>query len=117
MLQSTFKAFFAALLLAGTAVAQEGPALTEGHLDYVDANDNGGVSRQELDAVVGQAFSQLDTNNDGSLGPAELTGVLTEAQFSTLDGNGDGSVSRAELANQAAEDFAAADRNRDGQLR
>ena len=117
MMQSAFATIFAMLLVAGSAVAQQSSqTLTQGEQDYVDTNDNGGVSRKELDAVVGQALSQLDTNADGSLSPAELTGVLTAAQFSAIDENGDGKVSRAELMNQASKDFAAADHNRDGQL-
>ena len=90
--------------------------LKEGHVDYLDTDNNNAVQPGELQVFVGQAFVHLDTNKDGSLVSAETAAILTAAQFSAVDENGNGRISQAELMKQMSEDFAAADRDKDGQL-
>ena len=90
--------------------------LKEGHVDYLDTDNNNAVQPGELEVFVGQAFVHLDANKDGSLVSAETAAILTPAQFSAVDENGNGRISQAELMKQMSEDFAAADRDKDGQL-
>ncbi|WP_157017873.1 EF-hand domain-containing protein [Mesorhizobium xinjiangense] len=101
----------------GLAAAQQAPAMHEGHLDRLDANNNGGVSQQEYEAFMVESFARLDKNGDGVLIESEVTEVLTPEQFRTTDKNGDGRVSRDEFRRQVMSDFAAADRDGDGHLK
>ena len=112
----TAGALSAFILLTGSAVAQQTVPLKEGHLDYVDTNDDNVVQPSEMQVFAGQAFGTLDANKDGALVSAETAAILTPAQFSAVDDNGDGRISQAELTKQMSEDFAAADRDKNGQL-
>lgn len=116
----------AALLAAsGVALAQSGPPNPHGrHVMTHDANGDGAVTREELDAARATEFARLDADRDGSVtryemraghhggrghrpGPdANGDGSVTRdeflarpnAMFDELDGNDDGVLSTAELA-------------------
>ncbi len=77
-----------------------------------DANDDGQMSKEELEQGVKNAFAFLDRNQDGHISPAELEAALTEKtgsthkglidlMFTTLDTDADGKVSMDELASLA----------------
>ena len=105
-----------ALLLAGPALAQDAPALHEGHLNTLDAEQSGSVSQAEYQSFMQDAFATLDANGDGVLVESEASVVLSPEQFGQTDANRDGRVTRQEFMNQVMGDFAAGDRDRDGQL-
>ncbi len=120
----------AALLAAsGVALAQSGPPNPHGrHVMTHDANGDGAVTREELDAARATEFARLDADRDGAVtrdemraghhggrghgpghgpGPdANGDGSVTRdeflarpnAMFDELDGNDDGVLSTAELA-------------------
>jgi hypothetical protein len=106
-------------LLVGSnlAIAQQAPAIHEGHLNQLDSNKNGGVSRAEYQTFMTAGFARLDSNGDGVLVESEGANVLTPEQLSSLDVNRDGRVSRNEFMTQVMKDFASADRGGDGQLK
>lgn len=77
-----------------------------------DVNDDGEVSKAELEEAVKKTFAFLDRNQDGHVSPDELQAALAERtgrthkglismMFETLDADGDGQVSMAELASLA----------------
>lgn len=101
----------------GVAFAQQGQQLSEGHLNQVDTDKSGGVSKGEYQTFMTAAFAKLDANGNGTLTVEETSQVLTPAQFSTLDANGNGAVDRKEFMAQVMKDFAAADRSGDGELK
>ncbi|MGH6763068.1 MAG: EF-hand domain-containing protein [Phyllobacterium sp.] len=105
------------LLATGVAGAQQAPAMHQGHLDQLDTNKSGGVSKAEYQAFMNAAFTQIDANGDGFISQGEVTKTLTANQFTTLDANKDGRVSKKEFMSQVMKDFAAADRGGDGQLK
>jgi hypothetical protein len=109
----------AVTLLVGSslAIAQQAPAMHEGHLNQLDTDKSGGVSRTEYQTFMTGAFAKLDSNGDGVLVQSEVTNVVTPQQFSALDANGDGRVSSNEYMDQVMKDFASADRGGDGQLK
>jgi hypothetical protein len=109
----------AVTLLVGSslAIAQQAPAMQEGHLNQLDKDKNGGVSRAEYQAFMTDSFSKLDTNGDRVLVESEVANVLTPKQLSSLDANNDGRASRNEFMNQVMKDFASADRGGDGHLK
>lgn len=102
---------------SGIAVAQQAPAIHEGHLNQIDTNKSGGVSKAEYQTFMTAAFTKIDVNGDGSMTQSEVTKVLTADQLSSMDANKDGSVSRDEFMRQVMKDFASADRGGDGQLK
>lgn len=70
-------------LLAGTCLAgaQEAPDMHEGHLQRLDADNDGGVSREEYRAFMIEGFAKLDKNADAVLLESEVTEVLSPRQF------------------------------------
>lgn len=110
----------AAALLAGVGLAaaqQEAPAMHEGQLDQLDANDNGGVSQEEYQVFMTRAFDAVDGNGDGILVESEVVEVLTPEQLAAIDADGDGRASRSEFMERVMTDFATADGDGDGHLK
>jgi hypothetical protein len=105
------------LVGSGLAIAQQAQSMHEGHLNQLDRNKNGGVSRAEYQTFMTAGFARLDSNGDGVLVESEGANVLTPEQLSSLDVNRDGRVSRNEFMTQVMKDFASADRGGDGQLK
>jgi Ca2+-binding EF-hand superfamily protein len=72
--------------------------------DAVDANHDGFVTKEEIQAAVkdlgGQVFGKVDKNGDGKIGKDEFPGK--PERFAALDKNGDGFLTKEEL--QAAGD-------------
>jgi hypothetical protein len=109
----------AVTLLVGSslAIAQQAPAMQEGHLNQLDTNKDGGVSQGEYQTFMTESFAKLDRNGDGVLVESEVTEVLTPEQFAAIDANRDDRASRNEFLRRVMSDFARADRGGDGQLK
>ena len=101
---------------AATCVAFQVTAQTVplGHLERVDADNDGAVTRSEFDSFAATAFQMLDTNSDGALSAAELQGHLEGGSIADLDEDGNGMVSRPEFGRRMSANFAAADRDGNG---
>ena len=106
-------AFAGALALSGAAWAQD---ITTGHLDALDANDDGAVDATEFDAYMVAAFTSIDKNGDGYVTLVEVTGYMTPEQFAAANTNGDDGLSQAEFLAAAKADFAQADKDQNGAL-
>ena len=106
----------AAIFGTGTALAQQTPAIHEGHLNQIDTDKSGGVSKAEYQTFMQAAFAKIDANGDGFIRQDEVKSILTADQFSSLDANKDGRVSQTEFMTQTMKDFASADRDGNGQL-
>lgn len=102
----------------------QGPAAM---FDRVDANGDGRVTRDELDAARSDRFERMDANGDGLLTEAELRAFGEERaerraarMLDRMDEDGDGAVSSAEFAalseRRAERMFERADVNGDGAI-
>jgi len=99
----------------GKLSKEEAPERMRGHFDEIDANKDGQIEEQELQAMRqqhgGAAHAQgqnpggrrggmmmkgLDANNDGKISQAEFTARIPQ-WFARADANGDGAVTREEL--------------------
>jgi hypothetical protein len=75
----------ATLSIAGPAIARDrGP-------------DAGPLTRSDVEARLGDAFSRLDANHDGLLSPADREAKFAE-RFAKADADGDGQLSLAEAS-------------------
>jgi Ca2+-binding EF-hand superfamily protein len=101
------------LALSGAALAQD---ITSGHLDALDANDDGTVDAAEFDAYMLAAFESLDANGDGYVTLVEASAVLSPEQFAAANTNGDDGLSESEFVTATRADFATADVDEDGAL-
>ncbi len=110
--------YLAVPLMASLAVpvaAQQNP-LDESHLNALDKNGDGAISKEEFNTFADFAFQKMDTNNDSVIAPDELDDHLVGDAFDILDDDGNGSVSEDEFMLQMNEDFADADKDGDGVL-
>ena len=104
------------LIAAPGLVSGQSTNLGDGHLSALDANADGGVSRDEFFQFADFAFKQMDADQSRSLSPDEIAPHLIAESFTELDGDGDGAVTPQEFALKMDEDFAAADQDGDGLL-
>ncbi len=111
-------------MVAGTTYAM--PPY-EGHngkawmLERFDTDDDGQLSKAEMDRARGERFAKFDSNGDGVLtlqefkeGKMRVHEERMTRHFNKLDANGDGQVSAEEFAAPAAKRFGRADSNGDG---
>ena len=115
-----------ALFGVGAFAAQRLPAglpASAALLLRYDANHDGVVTREEMEAGLKVDFTAADTNGDGCLGPGEVRAEndrrLTRdgAEASPLvDWNLDGCVDAREFANTAHSYFDLADKTKDGRV-
>ncbi len=104
------------LLLGTIAAAIAAPALAAPGPGRVnpDADNDGVLTRAEVEADVARRFAKLDANKDGKVDDGDRAAHRAERQnamFAALDTNKDGSVSRAEFdAAAAARDAKRAER-------
>jgi Ca2+-binding EF-hand superfamily protein len=94
-------------------------------LERRDADDNGSLSAAEVQgSKLADKFAELDTDNDGALGRAELTAMRAGRGkgergklFQKRDADNNGRLSAAEVqGSKLADKFAAIDSDRDGAL-
>lgn len=90
--------------------------MNESHLNALDKDGDGAISKTEYDNFADFAFEQMDDDGNGVLSPDEVDDYLIGDAFDMLDDNGDGSVSQAEFSSQMNDDFATADKEGDGIL-
>ena len=109
----------AALLVAGSAVAQPAPPPPGGDVNRAfqetDRNGDGRIDREEFHRRAVEVFYFLDVNRDGYLVVSEVTMIPLEA-FRAADRDGDGKLSLQEYLNARFKDFEAMDTNRDGTI-
>jgi Ca2+-binding EF-hand superfamily protein len=90
-----------------------------------DADRDGGLSLAEAPKKIGPHFAHVDADRNGRLSPQELQAARTmlrgergpksvKADRPRVDANGDGAVSRAEFDAQLRVRFARMDADRDG---
>ncbi|MEM1398800.1 MAG: EF-hand domain-containing protein [Pseudomonadota bacterium] len=95
--------------------------------EEVDANGDGTITLQEMQAAAGTRFGNADTNGDGAIDLGEFAAAqelraeerrqLRAARaFERLDANSDGTVTQEEMETAVAERFERMDRNEDGEL-
>ena len=70
-------ALLALLILAGPAMAQDGPPPPRGGgmMVHADSNGDGVVTREEALAQAAQRFERMDLNHDGKLTADELAQI------------------------------------------
>jgi Ca2+-binding EF-hand superfamily protein len=103
----------ALLALGWPALAQDAPS---GHVEELDVDGDGVISRAEFRVRMAHAFIALDADDDDRLSPEDLAVVLAPDAFAALDTDADGFVSRAEFDARTRADFAAADLDASGAL-
>ena len=84
----------------------------------MDANNDGALSLEEVQAVHARMFAFIDKNRDGKIGRIEFLERMREAFF-FVDINKDGVLTLAEyqlIQGADPRQFARADRNKDGKL-
>lgn len=122
-----------ALFLVGSSYAERGfrghgmmggpgPIVHE-MLASVDANSDGALSQEGVDAAVNARFAEFDANADGDLSLeefralwAEITRPMAVRAFQYLDPNGDAAVAKTEIDERFGSVVAHLDRNDDGVL-
>ncbi|MDX2157532.1 MAG: hypothetical protein SFW09_13595 [Hyphomicrobiaceae bacterium] len=94
-----------------------------GWLRQADANRDGTVTREEVDAMADRDFARLDRNKDGVIDQADRDAIRKEMveyaakRFAHMNGAGpDGRVTREQFQSKAAERFARMDANGDGTI-
>ena len=125
-------ALFAGMLAAGPAAAADSGAarmFVNMLFQTGDANGNGRLDPDEIEALRLRGFQRADANHDGRISKeeqqaaasrqkrrADMARALGDGQMERFDADGDGSVSLAEFENAPRPGFALADINSDGAL-
>ena len=126
VIETAVAAGVVALIGAGAFAAQRLPAglpASAALLLRYDANHDGVVTREEMEAGLKVDFAAADTNGDGCLGPAEVRAendrrlARDGAEASPLvDWNLDGCVDFKEFGNTVHSYFDLADKTKDGRV-
>ena len=81
--------------------------------DNMDANEDGAISREEFANPHAKRFKEADTDNNGSISPAEFEAKMMERakshaarMFERLDKNSDGAIDKDEIAAMRGHKFA-----------
>jgi hypothetical protein len=92
-------------------------------LKTIDANDDGSISQEEVNAAVNTRFAEFDADKNGTLSLpefealwAEITKPIAVRAFQFLDPNGDAGIAKAELDERFGKVVSRFDRNDDGML-
>lgn len=114
-----FVALLGASLLAGTAHAQN----AGGMMAAADANKDGAISKEELQAQSDARFAEMDKNKDGKIAADERPaggqgggGGGGGFGLGRADTDGDGAISQAEMRASTDQRFARMDANSDGKI-
>ena len=89
----------------------------------IDANNDGALSQEEINAAVNSRFAEFDADKNGNLSLqefealwAEITKPVAVRAFQFLDPDGDAAVAKAELDQRFGTIVSHLDRNDDGVL-
>ena len=135
-LATTALAAAGGLFLVGSSFAERGPGgmgpmgqmgmmggLGHEMLQNVDANSDGALSQDEINAAVNARFAQFDADKNGDLSLtefqalwADITRPLAVRAFQFLDPNGDAAIAKTEVDNRFGSLVSHFDRNDDGML-
>jgi len=92
-------------------------------IEEIDVDNNGTITRVEIDTVQQQRFSEFDGDKSGTLGLNEFEEFWLQRmrhrmvdKFQRLDEDGDGQVTRAEFDAPFNNMMARRDQNNDGVL-
>lgn len=116
-------ALCAIVLASGMAVAKSGHDRSPVTFESLDADQNGEISRAEMQASRASHLLRADTNGDGQLSLEELEAqgaerakAGAERMMSQLDTNEDGALSQEEMlgGQRATRRFDRVDRDGDG---
>mgnify|MGYP003111620974 FL=1 len=103
MFKETFTALaIVAGLVATGAQAREGSDRMQERFGQIDANGDGQITVEELNAQAAARFAAVDADGNGALSPEEMTfgkqGRRSARLLERFDTDKDGSLSAAELA-------------------
>jgi len=94
-----------------------------GMLEKFDANGDGKVTQEEIDAAEADLLARHDTDDKDGLKLEEFEGIWLELnrermvdRFQNLDADGDGTVTKAEIDRKLARMMQVMDRNGDGAI-
>ncbi len=105
MIRATVAALFLTLMGSTMAVAQGGYAeLTPEQFAALNGKGAAGVSQEEYEKVIREAFHTLDTDRSGTLSRSETAKVLTHERFAKLDQDKNDELTLDELINQLTRD-------------
>lgn len=102
--------------LVATAPLAQQAGLNESHLNALDKDGDGAISKEEFSTFSDFAFEKMDDNGDGSLSPDEVDDHVIGDAFDMLDDDGNGVVSEQEFMDQMNDDFTTSDKDGDGIL-
>jgi hypothetical protein len=112
----------------GTTGAEGGGDRHQMLFSRIDADANGSISEQEMETWRSKAVFRLDANSDGKVTKDEVDAHLAQRQteggqapdssqfFSTYDTNGDGAIDEEELRTGGSQRFQTADTDANGEL-
>ncbi|KAF0205462.1 MAG: signal transduction protein with EFhand [Gallionellaceae bacterium] len=99
------------------------------HIDEMDANKDGSISKKEFDAFHNKHFKELDANHDGKISQEEMLAAypgkmhergdaLISKRFDTADANHDGALTKEEAKDMPmlSKNFDEIDTNKDGKV-
>lgn len=115
----------AMLLAVGPAMAEKGKTMErhKAHLEELDTNKDGKISRDEVKAAHDARFNSVDTDGNGSVSLEEFQAaeerrkqMRLQRKFERADKNGDGVLTSDELDSRRDGHFDKIDKNGDGEI-
>ncbi|MGE0410302.1 MAG: EF-hand domain-containing protein [Amphiplicatus sp.] len=104
-----------ALLSAAHAGEGKGPMGPGHRWDALDANGDGEISLNEMNARQREFLAEADKDGSGGVSKEELRAHFQEKRAERMgDANGDGAIDKAEFEAAAEKRFAKMDQNGDG---
>lgn len=105
--------------LMSTGALAGGHKMSGGHWDRLDANGDGKITADEMDARQAELFADADANGDGAITREEMMAFHKARRAEHMrermgDANGDGVVDRKEFMAAAEAHFKELDKNGDG---
>lgn len=113
----------------GKGMHPHGPGMMQERLEDLDINNDGQITKAEIDAKEDAVFAEIDTNRDGFASAEEMTAHHErkkeemrkmmekrkhQKMVEKLDADGDGKISKAEFTSRPNPMFDKVDTNGDG---